>query len=160
MTNCEIDMTKKPRNDILVVGVGNSLRGDDGVGLYLVRRLGEWFGGRLNCMEANDADILFAEQIAGYDELLVIDAMVLENGESFSVIKLEPTDTYVPSGFVSHIFEWGAVLALARDIYGKSPKASVLGVSTSNFEFSEALSPACETHADKAFQFLVRYCSG
>lgn len=149
-------MRDKPRTDILVVGVGNSLRGDDGVGLHLVRRLGEWFGGRLNCFEANDADILFAEKIAGFDELLVIDAMVLEKGEPFAVVELVPSDTYIPAGFVSHIFEWGAVMALAKDIYGKSPKASVLGVSASEFGFSENLSPACMANAEKAFRFLIR----
>jgi hydrogenase maturation protease len=150
----------RARQDLLVVGIGNILREDDGVGFDLVHRLREHFGSDLNCLEVYELDIVLAETIAKFDELLVIDALVIDEEVPFKLVPLLASESYIPAGgFISHVFDWGAILALARDCFGSRAKATLLGISANRFGLSEQLSPACAAKADKAFQFLLDYCS-
>ncbi len=150
----------EPRKEILVIGVGNTLREDDGVGVHLVRKLQNSFSGRLDCLEVYDPDILLAEQMAEYAETLVIDAMIIEDGAPFRLVPLLPAKSMLPSaGFVTHAFDWGAVLKMTEELFGKTLKTSLVGVSARNFGISETLSPFCHSNAEKAFDFLMDYCA-
>jgi hydrogenase maturation protease len=150
----------RARENLLVVGVGNTLREDDGVGIDLLRRLRRRFGPSLTCMEVYELDIVLAETIAGFSELLVIDARVTDDGEPYQIVPLQAKEVALPQGgFVSHVFDWGVILALSRDCFGGTAEARLLGVSASHFGLSEELSPACAANAEKAFQYLLGYCS-
>jgi hydrogenase maturation protease len=151
---------KAARQDLLVIGIGNSLREDDGVGLELIRRLREHFGPGLNCLEVHELDIVLAETLSRYKELLVIDARVAEDDEPFVVLPLEAKEAAIPEGgFISHAFDWRLILALTRDCFGVEVKAKLLGVSASNFGMSESITPRCAENAEHAYRFLVDYCS-
>ncbi len=150
----------RARQDLLVVGIGNTLREDDGVGFDLVHRLRKHFGSDLDCLEVYEMDIVLAETIAKHDELLVIDALVVDEDVPFKLVPLLASESFIPGGgFISHVFDWGAILALARDCFGNRGKANLLGISATSFGLSERLSPACAAKADEAFQFLLDYCS-
>lgn len=148
----------EPRKDLLVIGVGNTLREDDGVGIYLVNRLNNHFSFRLNCIEVCEPDIILAQKIAEFENLLIIDAIINDNS-SFKLITVEPAKSFIPSGFVTHIFNWGIILAMSEKFFGNAPKSEILGVSAFYFGFSESISPTCNDNAEKAFNFLVQYCS-
>ena len=62
---------------VLVVGLGNDLMGDDGVGLEVVRRLaaaGPWPGVRI--VEAGSDSLVLAELWAGEEEVWLVDALL------------------------------------------------------------------------------------
>ncbi len=155
-----VDNNRIPRNDLLVIGVGNTLREDDGVGMVLAGRLKSRFPS-LACMEVFAPDLLLAERMAEYDHVLILDAMPMEeDGEPFRIIPLEPARSVVPAvGFVTHVFDWGAVLAMAGQLFGKIPKTELLAISAGQFGFCETLSPGCAANAEKAFAFLMDYCT-
>ncbi|MBI9086014.1 MAG: hydrogenase maturation protease [Desulfobacterales bacterium] len=147
------------RKDLLVLGVGNPLRGDDGVGIELVRRLRAHFGPSLNCKELLAPDVILAERIAAFDHLLIIDALAEAQKDPYRLVALAPAKTFMPAGcMVSHCFDWPAILALAEELYGHAPKTQVLGIAARRFEFSESMSSLCQKNADSAFDFLVSYC--
>ncbi len=147
------------RKDLLVIGVGNTLREDDGVGIYLVNRLNNHFSFRLNCMEVYEPDVILAQKIAEFENLLIIDAMIMDNDSPFKLISVEPAKSFAPSGFVTHIFDWSIILAMSNEFFGNAPKSEILGVSAFYFGFSESISPSCNDNAEKTFDFLVQYCS-
>ena len=148
------------RKDLLVFGVGNPLRGDDGVGIVLLRRLQAHFGPGLNGKELLAPDVILAERIAAFDHLLIIDALAETQDAPYRLLDLAPAASFMPAGcMVSHCFDWPAILAMARELYGHSPKCQVLGIAAVRFEFSETLSPLCRKNADSAFDFLVSYCA-
>jgi hydrogenase maturation protease len=150
----------RARPDLLVVGIGNPLRRDDAVGLHLVRRLDRYFQRRLNCMALMAPDVAYAEKISRFRKLLVIDAMPLPDDEPYRMVRLAPGPHPFPSGgWVSHVFDWTAILALTVVLYDRSPEAELLGVAAGDFGISESLSPSCARNADSAFRFLVAYCS-
>jgi hydrogenase maturation protease len=150
-------MRPRALDDLLVVGIGNPLRGDDGVGLLLTERLRRHFGGALACEELFQADILVAGRLVQRPRLLVIDAAVLP-GRPFELLRLEPAPSVVtPAGFVSHVVGWPQILAAARDLFGARPVAHLCAVGGLDFGFGEGLSPACAGNAEAAFAFLVDF---
>ena len=105
-------------------------------------------------------DIVLAEIIANFSELLVIDARVTDEEPPFTIVPLQAKEVAIPEGrFISHVFDWGVILALSRNCFDGSAEARLLGVSASSFGMSEELSPACAANADEAFQYLLDYCS-
>ena len=65
---------------ILVLGVGNSLLGDDGIGVHLVHRLSEWeseWNGPVEFMDGGTRGLALLEPIAGRDVLVILDAVSL-----------------------------------------------------------------------------------
>jgi hydrogenase maturation protease len=77
---------------VLIAGVGNVLRGDDGFGVEVLRRLEQGLGGTpgVRFYESGIAGIgLVQELVDGYDALIVLDA--LDRGaEPGTVFVLEP----------------------------------------------------------------------
>ena len=153
---------RQARSDLLVLGVGNLLREDDGIGPRLVTRLKEAFGAELDALTLYELDIALAPELAAHERLLVIDAVApdAEAQEPFRLTSLSPSPhVTAPGGFLSHIFDWGMLLALARDLHGRAPQAELLAVSGERFGIGESISPAGRVNADAAFAFLVEYCS-
>lgn len=154
----DASLAPEARRDLLVVGVGNPVREDDGVGLVLAQRLAAHFGPSLACLELFQADVGVAEQAAGFEHLLVIDAREGREGKPFELCPLvAAAGLSQPRGFVSHVFDWGQILALARDLFGRAPEAQLLAVSASSFGYSETLSAECAANAEQAFAFLVEH---
>jgi len=148
------------RSDLLVLGIGQPLRQDDAVGLVLAQRLRRHFGPGLHCLDLHELDIALAEEIAAHDHLLVIDARRLAPGVPFAMTPLRAAEQLaVPGGFMSHIFDWSLLLALACQLFAGATRAELLGVGADQFGFSEDLSPTCAQNAERAFEFLTRYCA-
>lgn len=146
-----------PRRDIMVIGIGNPLRGDDAVGIHLLQRLSKHFTSDFKGIIAYEADIGLAEELSSYPALLIIDALAASCEPPFQILPLPPAANIFPrGGFSSHSFNWGMVLAMARDIFGHCPEAFLCGIRAHSFAIDEKLSPLCQVAADTAFAYLTR----
>lgn len=149
------------RRNLLVVGIGNPLRGDDAVGLYLLERLKKHYSFRLNCIDIYAPDVVLAENFAKYQHVVIVDAMKGLENKPFKLIPILPSSNKEPlKGIGSHVFKWESILCLAECLYGNYPKTYLLGIGAYDFNFSDTISQACKKNAEEAFQFLVRYCDG
>ena len=106
---------------LAVVGCGNPLRGDDGVGPVLVRRLrddGVPSGVRLVDGGTAGADV--AAQMRGARRVIVVDASGTgaTPGTVYRVPGREVEDMPPLSGLHSHSFRWDHALAFARWLLG------------------------------------------
>ena len=75
----------------LILGLGNPILSDDGVGVWVARAL----EGRLNqpnvtVMETSVAGLDFLELLVGYDRAIIIDAIQTKEGKVGQVYRLEP----------------------------------------------------------------------
>lgn len=75
----------------LILGLGNPILSDDGVGLLVARAL----AGRLNqpeitVMETSMAGLDFLDVLAGYDRAIIIDAIQTREGKVGQIYRLEP----------------------------------------------------------------------
>ncbi len=148
-------MPRRAGAGLLVLGVGNELRQDDGVGLWLARRLRAEFAGGLEVEETSELDLSLAPRLSACARLLVLDATAQAEAAPFRLLPLEAAEAIrTPRGFATHLFDWGLLLATARDLYGQAPPAELLAVAGERFGYGEGLSPACAGNAEQALVFL------
>lgn len=128
----------------LVIGYGNTLRGDDGVGPIVASRL-------VNESWASGVDIVvqhqllpeIAEQITHVALVIFVDATIHGRPGDVRCQFVEPT---TGDGDVStHQMTPEGVLTLAQLLYGRVPKAYLLTVTGRDFSHTERLTPEVET---------------
>ena len=72
----------------LILGVGNPILTDDGVGIKIAQRLKERKP-ELEVMETSEAGLALLDLMVGYDRLIVIDSIITGKGEPGELYKLE-----------------------------------------------------------------------
>lgn len=102
---------------LLVVGCGNLLRGEDGVGPILIRHL--WNGGvpaDVRLVDGGTAGMDVAFQMRGAERVLIVDACTsgAEPGTVFKIPGPEVEDLPPLSGLHTHSFRWDNALAFGR----------------------------------------------
>jgi hydrogenase maturation protease len=129
----------------LILGYGNTLRGDDGVGPHAASLLA---AEGLHVISRHQLTPELAEDLAAVDLAVFLDAHVdLAPGE-VRVESIEPVDA-APAHSI-HAFDAMGLLQLTHKLYGRSPKAYLVGIGGESFELSETLSPAAEAGAREA----------
>lgn len=71
----------------LVLGLGNTILSDDGVGIHIARRIKEKLSD-INVIEASAAGFRVIDEIIGYDKLILIDSIKTKNGKPGNYYKL------------------------------------------------------------------------
>ncbi len=75
----------------LILGLGNPILSDDGVGIRVARALeGRLNQPNVNVMETSVAGLDFLELLVGYDRAIIIDAIQTNEGKAGQVYRLEP----------------------------------------------------------------------
>ncbi len=116
------------RCELLVVGCGNLLRADDGVGPILIRHL--WEGGvpdGVRLVDGGTAGMDVAFQMRGARKVVIVDASATgaPPGALFRVPGPRVEDLPPLSGLHSHSFRWDHALAFARWLLGDSYPSDV-----------------------------------
>lgn len=132
--------------EILIIGCGNLLRGDDSVGPIMIRRLWELgLPEGVFCADGGTAGMDVAFQMRGKDKVIIIDAA--KTGEKSGTVYKVPgkvLENLPPlTDIHTHNFRWDNALAFGRwllkDEYPKD--ITVYLIEGENFEFGEVLSP-------------------
>jgi hydrogenase maturation protease len=143
-------------NVLLVVGFGNTLRCDDGVGprvaesVELLNLPGVL---TLSCHQLTP-ELAYPVSMAG--NVVFVDAAVDEPG-TLSMKRLEPTRT---SLVLEHAPDPRTLLALARDAFGRAPDAWMITVPAEVLGFGEELSPVAKRGVKRAVQAIRDLHSG
>lgn len=110
---------------ILVLGMGNDLYGDDGVGLHAVRRLkeeraagngGRENGDQVDFVECTLSGLALLDVVLGYDALVIIDTIAKSDPETGRVRLLEETDMRDFPGPSPHYVSVPQTLAIGRQL--------------------------------------------
>ncbi len=140
----------------LVLGIGNSLRSDDGIGIHVAEAVrNEDLSLKIDIKEGlSGLDILGA--IAGYDRIIIIDA-IKSGGEPGTIYKLSVGDLHAQQtlhAFSTHDIDIPTMLKLGRDLYpGKIPEDIV--IIAVEAEDTETFSETCTPKVEKAIQEVV-----
>jgi hydrogenase maturation protease len=126
--------------DFLVIGYGNTLRGDDGVGPRVVEALEALHLPGVRTLVCQQLTPELADPISHASEVIFVDAAV-DGPTEVQVRKLEPNES---SQLMTHAADPRATLALARDVFGHAPVAWWLTIPAVKFGYSDALSPAAD----------------
>lgn len=76
----------------LVLGLGNELLSDDGIGIHVVRQLRDDLAGRADVVECNLAGLALLDVLTGYERAIIIDALHAGRFAPGTVVELDPED--------------------------------------------------------------------
>jgi hydrogenase maturation protease len=138
-------------NKILIIGIGNSGRADDGLGWAFVDEVKERLPENFDFEYRYQLQIEDAELIGHYARVYFVDADIESYEEGFRLSSCKPNAVH---GFTTHELEAGTVVYLAENLYNKKPEAFVLGISGLNFELEMGLSGVAKANLNKALRYF------
>jgi hydrogenase maturation protease len=140
---------------LLVIGIGNCLRGDDGIGAQVIGMLEQMPGvaASLTLRTVHQLDLSHAGLIKDFSAVIFIDADC-RHGEQPVRVEEVFADGQV-SAFTSHIGSIANLLAVTEAVYGKTPRAFLVAVRGVNFEIDAELSPEALVNAEKAAREVI-----
>ena len=116
---------KEPGLRNTVIGVGNLLRADDGVGIYAAHRLKEKRPD-IEVVDISTASIEMLEFIRGRDNVVIIDA-IKTGAEPGTIHRITPQELRSTSFTSSHSLNLSSVLLLGCQLYkDEMPKKLVI----------------------------------
>ena len=132
----------------LVLGLGNPILTDDGVGIHVVRAaatLGST--SEVDFEEASVGGLRLLEIISGYDQVILVDALQTAGGKPGDVLRLSCADLpRLRHSGCSHDLSLAGALALGQSLGLRLPTAEsirIVGVQVEDvFTFGESCTPA------------------
>jgi hydrogenase maturation protease len=139
----------------LILACGNTLRGDDGAGIWLARWAEQRFANTdgLRIIARQQWTPELAEEIAGSESVLFIDCSVDSPAGSVQLTPVEPAKGV--QGFATHHLGAAELLALGGELYGPLPRiALLLTIGAASTELGEELSGAVKAALPDACRLL------
>ena len=136
----------------LVIGYGNALRRDDGVGLAVARRLVGTAG--VSVIEAFQILPEPIEAAAAADVIVLVDASIdLAPGE----VRSEPSHPSAagPAAGGLHEISPAGLLAAVSSLYGNRPNAWLVTIGAADLDLGEHLSPEVEAAVERAVEVVA-----
>ena len=145
--------TTSPRTQTLLLGWGNDGRRDDGLGPAFAGLLAEREIPGLTVGSDYQLQVEDAYEAARFDRVIFADA-ARSGPEPFSFGRLEPAASSL--SFSSHSITPGGLLALTGELFGREPKAWLLGIRGYEFDrFESGLSVPARENLAAAAEFVT-----
>ncbi len=122
---------------MLVIGYGNTLRSDDGVGVRVTEAVEALKLPGVRTLICQQLSPEHAEMISQAARVVFVDAAV----DAPTIVHLRELAPGETTQLMAHAADPRTMLALARDIFGHAPQAWWLTIPVVNLEFGEELSP-------------------
>lgn len=143
---------------ILVVGYGNRLRGDDGLGPLIVddlRDMAAMFGENFQTMVLPQLDVTLASEMTGVSLAIFVDARADEDKESVKVKRVFPAMAPLNPRHTSHLLGIPDLLRMALHWFGSRPVCYAVMPKGYDFSLSENISPSAKRAAKQAIRKIV-----
>ena len=122
---------------VLVIGIGNPLRSDDGLGWSVADQLSAKSENNLQVLKVHQLTPELAESISEVDLVIFVDAGAHGTPGALTCDRVSVSDADLR---FSHDVAPATLIQLSKTLYGKTPTAYLACVTGSNFEHGEALS--------------------
>lgn len=122
----------------LVIGYGNTLRRDDGVGVKVAEAIAAMELPGVEVITRHQLVPELAAAVSEVDAVVFVDADAVTTG----TVELRPIEADEGVGrILAHATDPRSLLALAKKIFGGAPKAWALAIPVNDFGFGDGLSP-------------------
>jgi hydrogenase maturation protease len=152
----------------LIIGFGSIDRADDGVAHHVINALRRRL--RQNTLDedetgleelGNQIDSVFLVQLApelmdvmaGYDQIVFVDAHVLENVDNLHCTPV--LAVYTPATLTHHMGP-AMILALLKALYQREPLGHLVSIRGYNFDFHRDLSPDTKALVEPAVDYILQ----
>lgn len=127
----------------LVIGYGNTLRGDDGAGPLVAGRLG---GDAIACHQLTPE---LAERISQARRVIFVDAHAGVPAGKIAIRRVAARSTAS-----IHSFDPASLLCWSQQLYGRAPEAFLIGIGGESFDLGESLSANAIKAVGKALRAI------
>jgi len=134
-------------NKILLFGIGNCGRADDGLGWAFLDEIEKSFPEKFDLEYRYQLQVEDAELASHYDSVYFVDAHRLNLKEGFIIKKLQPIETHL---FSTHELPPQTVLYLTNQMYNRFPNASIIGITGTVFKLKMGLSEIATSNLIKS----------
>ena len=148
--------------ETVVLGLGNVLHADDGVGVQVVRRLREdaRVPGDVSLIEGGTLGLELLSYVPECSHLIVIDAVEIGRAPGTVVLMSRDEVNALPGQSSVHQLGLGDLLVALKILAQKRPEVVLVGVQPASMEWSTELSPpvaaAMDLLVDAAIEELCR----
>lgn len=138
-----------------IVGIGNTLRSDDGAGAYVCEKLAQKNIPGVHVITTHQLDTNMIEELIGFTQVIFVDASMDAKDVSLQQITKDNTQ---PQSFSHHIN--AAMLAgLADQLYAAKTKFYICAVPAINFNLGNTLTKETKKNATKAVALVFKWIS-
>lgn len=135
----------------LVIGYGNTLRGDDGVGYLAAEQVAAWQVPQVRAIACHQLTPELAADIIECERVMFIDAALPGIQTEVALQSLQPT---AAAALDAHQSDPTALLQLTAQLFGPPPEAYHLLLPTAHMNFSETLSAIAQVGLSTALTWL------
>jgi hydrogenase maturation protease len=139
----------------LIIGYGNVLRRDDGVGPRIAEKVAELNLPGVSCVTPHQLLPELAELVSRAANVLFIDASV----ERESGVKLQKVEARDAEPVLAHGSDPPSLLALCERIFNRRPAAWMLSVPAVDLSFGQELTPQANDACSRAFRMILELLS-
>lgn len=128
---------------VLIVAYGNPMRSDDGLAWHAADKLeGKYFPSEVEILRVHQLAPELAENVSRSEAVIFVDA-AMADGATVHSGEVRFAEIGLPQGAprFSHQLSPAAVIALASQLYGASPRAFAVTLTGDCFDHGEGLSP-------------------
>lgn len=151
------------RMKTLILGIGNPILTDDGVGVLVAERLRELVSDPdIDIREESTSGLDIIEIVKGYDRLIIVDAIKTGKSRSGEIFKLSLNDITENHGLLHfstlHDVDLVTAIELGRDMGEDIPqKIVVYAIEVENVQdFGDRCTPAVEAAIPKAVELIMK----
>lgn len=143
---------------IVVLGVGNLLLRDEGVGVHLIQKLREMeVGEGVELIEGGTSVLDFLTRMEDISKLIIVDAIKL-GGKPGTTYEICVDDFLLKGGKdITSLHQLGVVetLALIKKM-GKLPPTVIIGIEPKEIDYGLELSPEIERELEKMVNLILK----
>ena len=151
-----------------LIGIGNEFRGDDGVGVHILRRLRRrTLPETIAFIEESGEGAALMEHWQKYDAVFVCDAVKSGTHPPGTIFHFNAVQETIPSQFFhysTHEFSLAEAVELSRTLNTLPEHLIIYGIEGKQFQYGRSLSPEVESILpeviNRILQELSRYPSG
>jgi hydrogenase maturation protease len=146
----------------LVLGIGNTVLSDDGVGIRVAEQVGKRVSDpTITVAEACHGGLFLLEAFLGYDHVVLIDAIQTTGGTPGQVYELQPEDFFSARHLSSpHQVDFATALELGKTLGLPMPSSiDVVAVEVGDVtSFRDRCTPEVEKAIPVAVEMALRKC--
>jgi len=138
----------------LILGIGNPILTDDGVGIKIAQKLKEE-NVKLEVIETSEAGITLLDLIVDYNKLIIIDSIKIEKGKPGDLYRLELEDLKPSKDFSSsHGIGIATALELGQRLGYRIPK--YIRIYAVEIKDNTTFGEECTEEVEQRIPFIVK----
>jgi hydrogenase maturation protease len=145
------------RPSVVVLGVGNAHRHDDGVGVFVAQRVRREASNAVKVLDNMRDSVDLMEAWEDAETVIVVDA-VSSGAKPGTIYKIEVGEHPLPEilcRYSSHNLSIGEAIGLSRALGTLPPRLLICGIEGTNFHLGSGLSPEVEVSAEKVVRIVM-----